>query len=139
VGDVWRAKIRREGRDVSLITFGGSVPKTLEAAKALAAEGVEAEVLDLRSLRPLDVDAILATVGRTRRVVVVDEGWRTGSLAGEIVALVAERAFFELDAPPTRVCSVEVPIPYAKHMEDAALPSVARIVQAVRGALPRRG
>jgi pyruvate dehydrogenase E1 component beta subunit len=139
VGDVWRAKVRREGRDVSLVTFGGSVPKTLEAAKALAADGIEAEVLDLRSLRPLDVDAILATVRRTRRVVVVDEGWKTGSLAGEILGLIAERAFFELDAPPARVCSVEVPIPYAKHMEDAALPSVARIVEAVKGALPRRG
>lgn len=137
VADVWRAKVRREGKDVSLITFGGSVPKTLEAARELAAAGVEAEVLDLRSLRPLDVDAILATVRRTHRVVVVDEGWKTGSLAGEILGLIAERAFFELDAPPARVCSFEVPIPYAKHMEDAALPSVARIVEAAKGALPR--
>jgi pyruvate dehydrogenase E1 component beta subunit len=139
VEQVWRAKLRRAGRDLSIITFGGSVPKVLEAAEQLAGEGIEAEVLDLRCLRPLDLEAITATVQRTHRVVVVDEGWKTGSLAGELVATVVERAFFELDAPPARVCSIEVPIPYAKHLEDAALPSVPRIVEAARGVMGRRG
>ena len=128
-----RAAIRRPGRDVTLVTYGGSLPKTLAAAEALAADGVEAEVVDLRTLRPLDDDTILGSVRRTRRVVVVDEGWRSGSLAGEIVARIAEGAFYDLDAPPARVCSAEVPIPYAKHLEEAALPQPAQIVAAVRG------
>ncbi len=130
--DIDRAAVRRAGSDVSLITFGGSLPKTLEAAEALAAEGIDAEVLDLRTLRPLDVEAILATVTKTHRVVIVDEMWRTGSFAGEIAALLAERAFFELDAPIRRVCSEEVPMPYARHLEQAALPAVAGIVSAAR-------
>jgi pyruvate dehydrogenase E1 component beta subunit len=104
----------------------------MSAADRLASEGIEAEVLDLRCLRPLDLDAIAATVARTHRIVVVDEGWHTGSLAAEIIARVAERSLYELDAPPARVCSAEVPIPYAKHLEDHALPTVARIVEAVR-------
>ncbi len=130
--DIDRAAVRRAGADVSLITFGGSLPKTLEAAEVLAAEGIDAEVLDLRTLRPLDVDAVLATVARTHRAVIVDEMWRTGSFAGEIAALLADRAFFDLDAPIRRVCSEEVPIPYARHLEEAALPSVTGIVSAVR-------
>lgn len=139
VADVWHAALRRPGRDVSLITYGGSLPRTLAAADELARSGIEAEVLDLRCLRPLDVPAIVATVTRTHRAVVVDEGWKTGSLAGELMALLVEHAFFELDAPPARVCSREVPIPYAKHLEDAALPSVERIVEAVRGVVQGRG
>jgi pyruvate dehydrogenase E1 component beta subunit len=138
-GDLWRAIVRRPGRDLTLVTYGGSLPKTLKAAELLAARGVDAEVLDLRCLRPLDVGAILGSVRRTHRVVVVDEGWRTGSLAGEIVAIVTEQAFFDLDAPPARVCSKEVPIPYAKHLEDAALPTVEAIVEASIGAMPSRG
>jgi pyruvate dehydrogenase E1 component beta subunit len=135
--DIDHAAVRRAGRDVSLVTYSGSLPRCLEAADALSAEGIDAEVMDLRTLRPLDREAIAATVRRTRRVVVVDEGWRTCSLAAEIMAAVVEQAFYELDAPPARVCSAEVPIPYAKHLENAALPNVGRIVQAVREAMPR--
>jgi pyruvate dehydrogenase E1 component beta subunit len=131
------ARVRREGGDLALITYGGSLPKTLEAADALAREGVEALVLDLRSLRPLDDAAILAAVARTHRAVIVDEGWRSGSLSAEISARIMEGAFFELDAPVARVCSVEVPVPYAKHLEDAALPSVEKIVAAARATLGR--
>jgi pyruvate dehydrogenase E1 component beta subunit len=129
------AAVRRPGRDVSIITYGGSLPKALAAAEALSQGGIEAEVLDLRSLRPLDVDSIVATVAKTHRAVIVDEMWRTASFAAEVSAQIMERAFDELDAPVTRVCSVEVPMPYAKHLEDAALPSPERIVAAVRGVL----
>lgn len=130
--DAWRAVVRREGRDVSLVTSGGALGKCLAAAATLAADGIEAEVLDLRCLRPLDVDAIVASVAKTGRAVVVDEGWKTCGLAAEISASIAERMFGDLAAPVARVCAVEVPVPYAKHLEDAALPSVARIVAACR-------
>ena len=126
------AAVRRAGKNVSLITYGGSLPKALKAAEDLAAQGIDAEVLDLRSLRPLDVDAIVATVAKTHRAVIVDEMWRTGSFAAEVTAQIMERAFDELDAPVARVCSVEVPMPYAKHLEDAALPSPGRIVAAAK-------
>jgi len=124
------AALRRAGKDLSLITYGGSLPRCLAAAELLAQEGVEAAVLDLRCLRPLDMAGIAACVRATRRALVVDEGWKTGSLAAEIIALLVEQLFYELDAPPGRVCSAEVPIPYAKHLEDAALPGTARIVEA---------
>jgi pyruvate dehydrogenase E1 component beta subunit len=133
------ALVRRSGGDVTIVTYGGSLPVSLAAADELAGEGVDAEVLDLRCLRPLDVPAILASVARTHRAVVVDEGWRTAGLAAEISAILTEGAFYELDAPVARVCSAEVPIPYAKHMEDAALPSVARVVEAVRGTVAGGG
>jgi pyruvate dehydrogenase E1 component beta subunit len=132
VCDPWRAAIRRAGRDMSLVTYGGSLPKALAAAEAVAAEGIEVEVIDLRSLRPLDTETILGSVGRTRRAAVVDEGWRTCGLAAEIGSLIAEGAFYDLDAPVARICTAEVPIPYARHLEEAALPSVERIVAAVR-------
>lgn len=132
-----RAAIRRPGRDLTLITYGGSLPKTLAAAERLAAEGVEAEVIDLRVLRPLDEATILGSVARTRRAVVVDEGWRTGSLAAEIAARIGEEAFWSLDAPVGRVCAVEVPVPYARHLEEAALPQVPGIVAAAHAALGR--
>jgi pyruvate/2-oxoglutarate/acetoin dehydrogenase E1 component len=131
--DIDRAAIRRPGRDVTLITYGGSLFKTLEAAEALSAEGVEAEVIDLRVLRPLDMPTILASVARTRRVVIVDEGWRSGSLAGEVAARIAEDAFWDLDAPIRRVCTREVPIPYPAHLEQAALPQAATIAAAALG------
>lgn len=130
--DIDKAKVRRPGRDVSLITYGGSLPKTLQAAETLAAEGIEAEVLDLRVLRPLDEAAILASVARTRRCVIVDEGWRSGSLSAEIAARLAEQAFFELDAPIRRICTREVPIPYPAHLEQAALPQAETIAAAAR-------
>ncbi|MGE0104682.1 MAG: alpha-ketoacid dehydrogenase subunit beta [Blastocatellales bacterium] len=129
--DISRAVVRRPGRDISLITYGGSLGKALEAAEALSGRGVEAEVLDLRVLRPLDVDSIIATVSRTHRAVIIDESWRTGSFAAEISALIMERAFDQLDSPVERVCSEEVPMPYPKHLEDAALPQAGRIVEAV--------
>lgn len=137
--DIDRAAVRRVGTDVSIITYGGTLPTVLEAAAALAAEGVDAEVLDLRSLRPLDDDAILATVSRTHRAIVVDEGWRSGSISAEISARITESAFFELDAAVGRVCSAEVPVPYAHHLEQAALPSVDRIVAAAREAVGAHG
>jgi pyruvate/2-oxoglutarate/acetoin dehydrogenase E1 component len=133
--DVDRAAVRRAGTDVTLITYGGSLGKTLAAAEQLAGTGVNAEVIDLRTLRPLDDATIMASVAKTRRAVVVDEGWRTGSLAAELMARIMEQVFYDLDAPVTRVCSEEVPIPYAKHMEDAALPQVPKIVAAVEGVM----
>jgi pyruvate/2-oxoglutarate/acetoin dehydrogenase E1 component len=135
--DIDRAVIRRPGRDISLITYGGSLWKTLEAATVLAAEDVDAEVVDLRSLRPLDNQTIIASVSKTRRAVVVDEGWRSGSLAAEIGMRITEQAFWELDAPLGRVCSEEVPIPYARHLEEAAIPQAAKIVAAAKAALGR--
>lgn len=130
--DIDYAAVRREGTDVSLITYGGSLPKTLEAAAKLAALGVSAEVVDLRSLRPLDEATIVASVSKTRRALIVDEGWKSGGLSAEIIARIVEQAFYELDAPPARVCGAEVPIPYAKHLEDAAIPQVDGIVAAAR-------
>jgi pyruvate dehydrogenase E1 component subunit beta len=130
--EIGRAVVRREGASVTLITYGGSLPKVLAAADFLATEGIEAEVIDLRSLRPLDVPTILASVAKTRRAVIVDEGWRTCSFAAEVSARIMEGGFYDLDAPVARVCSAEVPLPYAKHMEDAALPQPATIVDAVR-------
>lgn len=128
----YRAAVRRAGSDVTLTTYGGSLWKTLDAAEQLAAEGIEAEVIDLRSLRPLDMDTVLESLAKTHRIVVVDEGWRTASLAAEIGMQIAERAFDLLDWPPQRVCSAEVPMPYAKQLEDAAIPSVERIAATVR-------
>jgi pyruvate dehydrogenase E1 component beta subunit len=133
--DIAHAAVRRDGNDVSLITYGGSLPKCLAAAEELAGDGIAAEVVDLRTLRPLDTDTILASVGRTRRAVVVDEGWRSASISAEVSARIMEGGFYELDAPVGRVCTAEVPMPYAKHLEDAALPQVDRIVQAAREAL----
>jgi pyruvate dehydrogenase E1 component beta subunit len=133
--DLDHAAVRHRGDDVSIITYGGSLPRALAAAELLAADGVSAEVIDLRTLRPLDVEAIVTSVARTHRAVVVDEGWRTGSLAGELAAILGERAFWELDAPVARVCSAEVPIPYARHLEIAALPSAEAIVAAAKEVL----
>ncbi|GIU86725.1 MAG: hypothetical protein KatS3mg009_1240 [Acidimicrobiia bacterium] len=133
--DITRARVRRPGGDVSLLTYGGSLPKSLDAAEQLAAEGVAAEVVDLRTLRPLDEETILGSVTRTHRAVVVDEGWRSGSISAEICTRIVEGAFYELDAPVRRVCTEEVPLPYAKHLEDAALPSVPRIVAAARAVM----
>jgi pyruvate dehydrogenase E1 component beta subunit len=130
--DLDRAAIRRAGHDLTLIAYGGTVGKALEAADHLAADGISAEVVDLRTLRPLDADTILASVAHTHRAVVVDEGWRSGSLSAEVAARIAEEAFYDLDAPVARVCSAEVPIPFAKHLEEAALPQIGSIVEAAR-------
>ncbi|MCK8437238.1 alpha-ketoacid dehydrogenase subunit beta [Streptomyces sp. D2-8] len=134
-GDIDHAAVRRPGTDISLITYGGSLPKALAAADELSTEGISAEVVDLRTLRPLDNDAITATVAGTHRAVVIDEAWRTGSLAAEISARIAEESFYELDAPVERVCSAEVPIPYARRLEEAALPQTADIVAAAHRAV----
>jgi pyruvate dehydrogenase E1 component beta subunit len=135
--DFTRAAVRRAGRDLSILTFGGSLWKAQEAAKRLAEDGIEAEVVDLRILRPLDTASILTSVRKTHRALIVDEGWRTGSFAAEISAQIMEGAFYDLDGPVARLCSAEVPIPYPKHLEDAALPSVDRIVKAARDVLGR--
>jgi pyruvate dehydrogenase E1 component beta subunit len=136
--DIAQAAVRRQGQDVSLISFGACLWKALEAADRLATQGISAEVIDLRVLRPLDSVTLCASVARTRRAVVVDEGWRSGSLAAEVMARLVEGVFYELDAPPARVCSEEVPMPYAKHMEEAALPQSDKIVAAVHQLLGRR-
>lgn len=135
--DISRAAVRRQGSDVTLITYGGSLYKTLEAAEALAGEGIEAEVIDLRSLRPLDDETIMGSVARTRRAVIVDEGWRSGSLAAEISARITEQVFWSLDAPIGRVCAEEVPIPYPKHLEEASIPQVPAIIAAAKAAMGR--
>jgi len=131
--DIATAAIRRAGRDVTLVGYGGTVGTALAAADQLAAGGVEAEVIDLRTLRPLDDATVLGSVRRTHRAVIVDEGWRSGSLAAEVSARITEQAFYELDAPVARVCSAEVPMPYPRHLEQAALPQPEQVVEAVRG------
>ena len=133
--DIEHAAVRRAGTQLSIITYGGSLPRVMEAAATLARDAIDAEVIDLRVLRPLDWDTVVASVRRTRRVLVVDEGWKTCSLAAEIIAGVVERAFYELDAPPARLCTEEVPIPYPKHLEDAALPMPPKIVAAAKALL----
>ncbi len=130
--DIAQAAVRRPGRDVSLFAYGGTLGKALQAAETLEKEKIDAEVIDLRVLRPLDTLAILTSVRRTRRAVVVDEGWRSGSLAAEISARIMEGAFYDLDAPVARVCTAEVPIPYPRHLEEAALPQPASIADAAR-------
>jgi pyruvate dehydrogenase E1 component beta subunit len=137
--DIRSAKVLREGRDVTLLAYGGSVGKALEAAVTLASDGIEADVIDLRVLRPLDDATIMASVRRTRRAVVVDEGWRTGGLAGEIMARIMEQAFYDLDVPVARVCTAEVPIPYPKHLEDAALPQPDGIAATARNVVRPHG
>lgn len=126
--DIVHARVRRPGRDVTFITYSASLYKALAAAEELAGENIEAEVIDLRALRPLDDETFLESVSRTHRAIIVDEGWRSGSLSAEISARIMEKAFFELDAPVERICSAEVPMPYAKHLEDAALPQTETIV-----------
>ncbi len=137
--DIDRAVVRRPGRDVSLITYGGTLFKTLDAADELAERGVDAEVIDLRTLRPLDDAAILASVTKTHRAVIIDEGWKSGSISAEICARIVEGAFWELDVPVGRVCSAEVPMPYAEHLENAALPQTPRIVEAALEVVGKRG
>lgn len=136
--DIAHARVRRAGRDVTLVTYGNSLPKCLAAAAALAADGIEAEVIDLRVLRPLDMATVIESVTRTRRVVIVDEGWKSGSISAEIAARLAEDALYELDAPVRRVCSREVPVPYAAHLEDAALPRIDDIVATARALVKPR-
>jgi len=130
--DLARAAVRREGADVSLVAWGGSLGRALEAAELLGKDGISAEVVDLRTLRPLDTETVLASVAKTHRAVLVDESWRTCGLAAEVSARIMEEGFDLLDWPVQRVCSAEVPMPYAKHLEEAALPRADAVVAAVR-------
>jgi len=129
--DLDSAVVRREGSDVTIVSYGGMLRVALSAAEELAKNGISAEVVDLRSLRPLDTATIVSSVVRTHRAVVVDEGWRSGSLSAEVSARIVEEAFYDLDAPVGRVCTAEVPMPYAKHLEDEATPQVRDVVSAV--------
>jgi len=129
---IGKAAVRREGRDLSIVTFGAMVYTALDAAAALARDGVEAEVLDLRSLAPLDREAVIATVAKTSRAVILHEATRTGGIGGELAAIVAEEAFEYLDAPVVRVASADTPAPYAPPLEAAFLPNVDKVVAAAK-------
>ena len=129
--DIDKARIRRSGRDVTLITYGATLWESLTAAQTLAGKGIEVEVIDLRTLRPLDDATFLESVARTHRAIVVDEAWRSGGLSAEICARIQENVFYDLDAPIRRVCGAEVPAPYSKHLEDASLPKADRIAAAI--------
>ncbi len=131
------ADVKREGTDVSIITHGKMVHQALKAAELLAKDEVSAEVLDLRSLRPLDVEAILRTVHKTNRAVYVEEGWPYAGIGSQVVSILMEEAFDDLDAPVIRVTQADVPMPYAKNLEKLAKPTAARVVQAVNQVLYR--
>ena len=129
--DIDKAKVRKEGKDISIITYGPGVYKALAAAEELASSGIDVEVLDLRVLNPIDNKMIMESVAKTHRVLIVEEAWRSVSVSSEIVARIMEDAFFELDIPVRRLCGIEVPIPYAKHLEDASIPQKEDIVESV--------
>ena len=133
-----RADVKRQGKDVTLVSHSRMVLLCLEAAEELAKEGIEADVVDLRSLRPLDADTIEASVRKTNHVVLVEEGWGSYGVTAETAALIYETAFDFLDAPPVRIAGVEVPMPYAKQMEAACIPRVDQIVAGARETLNRR-
>lgn len=133
--DIHRAAVRRSGGDVTLLTYGATLHRVLEAADLLAADGIDPEVVDLRSLRPLDDETIMASVARTHRAVVVEEAWRTLGIGAEVAARIGDALFYDLDAPVTRVAAAEVPIPYARHLEEAALPGVDAIIEATNRVL----
>ena len=134
-----QARVHRDGRDVSLFTYGASLHKSLEAAAVLEKDGISVEVVDLRVLRPLDDATIMSSVSKTHRALIVDEGWRSGSISAEISARITEQAFYELDKPVQRLCSAEVPMPYAKHLEQAALPQVESIIAAIKNLVTSHG
>ncbi len=129
--DIDKAKVRREGKDVSIITYGPGVYKALAAAEELNLSGIDAEVVDLRVLNPIDNETILTSVAKTHRVLIVEEAWRSVSISSEIISRIMEHAFFDLDAPVQRLCGVEVPIPYPKHLEDASIPQKEDIVNSI--------
>lgn len=130
--DIDRAAVCRSGEHLTIVAWAGMLPKAIAAAEELAAADISAEVIDLRSLRPIDLPTLVSSVQRTHRALVVDEGWRTGGLNAEISAAITETCFWTLDAPVVRLAAAEVPIPYAKHLETAAIPQVADIVAAAR-------
>ncbi|MBL7852571.1 MAG: alpha-ketoacid dehydrogenase subunit beta [Cyclobacteriaceae bacterium] len=127
--DITRAAVRRQGTDLTIVTYGTGVYKALDAANELAATGLEAEVIDLRVLRPLDEATILESVKKTHRVLLVEDAWRSVGIAAEVSARITEKAFYELEAPVQRLCGVEVPIPYPKHLEDASVPQKEQIIE----------
>jgi len=129
---IGRAKIERPGADVTITAFSIMVGMALEAADALAAEGIDAEVINLRSLRPLDTDTIIQSVAKTNRLVTAEEGWPMASIGAEIAAVIMEHAFDDLDAPVARVAGADVPMPYAANLEKLALPTVQQIVEAAK-------
>jgi len=129
---IGKARIMREGKDVTIVSYSIGVGLALEAAATLAEEGIDAEVIDLRTLRPLDKQAVLTSLAKTNRVVVAEEGWPTCSIASEIIAICMEEGFDHLDAPVMRVCNEDVPLPYAANLEKRALIDAARIAEAAR-------
>ncbi len=129
---IGKARVAREGSDVTIVSYSRGMAYALEAAKRLAEEGIEAEVVDLRTLRPLDIDTVLASVRKTNRIVTVEEGWPICSIGSEICARVALEAVDEVDAPPTKISGADVPMPYAANLEKLALPSVEQVVAAVK-------
>jgi pyruvate/2-oxoglutarate/acetoin dehydrogenase E1 component len=137
--DIDHARVHREGDDISIITYGVGLWKSLEAADKLAADGIEAEVIDLRTLRPLDNETFLGSIAKTHRALIVDEGWRSGGISAEISARITEIGFYDLDAPVQRVCGAEVPMPYAKHLELAALPQPETIAATARKMVRKDG
>lgn len=129
--EISKAKVRKEGKDLSIITYGAGVYKCLEAAEELASMGIDAEVVDLRVLRPLDETTFLQSVAKTHRALVVEDAWQSVSISSEIIARIMEKMFYELDSPVKRLCGVEVPIPYPAHLEEASIPQKTDIIQAV--------
>lgn len=130
--DINKAKIRRQGKDISIITYGAGVYKSLDAAEELTLLGIDAEVIDLRVLRPMDETTFLTSVSKTHRAIIVEEAWRSVSVSSEISARIMEKVFYDLDAPVQRLCGIEVPIPYPVHLEEAAIPQTNDIVNAVK-------
>lgn len=129
--DLIHAKIRKEGTDISIITYGSTVYKSLDAATGLAAIGIDAEVVDVRMLRPIDERTILNSVAKTGRALIVEDAWRSVSVSAEISARIMEKGFYGLKTPVQRLCGVEVPIPYPKHLEDACIPQKEDIINMV--------
>jgi len=130
--DIEHAKVRRAGKDISIITYGAGVYKALDAAAELAESGIDAEVIDLRVLRPLDEKTIIDSVTKTHRALVVEEAWKSVSISSEVSARIMENCFYELDTPVQRLCGIEVPIPYPKHLEDASIPQKNQIIETVK-------
>lgn len=130
--DIRKAKIRRVGTDISIITYGLALPEVIKAAEELSASGIEAEVIDLRILRPMDDETIMQSIAKTHKALIVENAWRSVSISSEISSRIMEKAFFDLDAPVQRLCGEEVPIPYPKHLEDVSIPQKARIVETVK-------
>jgi pyruvate dehydrogenase E1 component beta subunit len=129
---IGKARVARSGGDVTIVSYSRGLAYALDAAKKLAEEGIEAEVIDLRTLRPLDIDTVLRSVRKTNRIVIVEEGWPICSIGSEVAARVALEGFDHLDAPPVKISGADVPMPYAANLEKLALPSVEQVVAAAK-------